>query len=189
MQYITNASLYLIDVLFDLALYIMLLRFWMQWVKADFRNQLGAFIITVTNPAVIPARKIIPSVGTMDTASLVLAYLIAAIKIVVILFLTSGGSLFSVFPWILLPALGLVLKASIYLFMAAIFINIIASFLAPHSYHPILQVARSISEPLLAPARNLIPPIAGLDLSPIVVFIFLNLSLQLLVAPLFGFRF
>ena len=81
MQYLLNASLYLIDAVFSLALYLMLLRFWMQWVRADFRNQFGGFIITITNPVVIPTRKFIPSIGTIDTATLILAYLIALFKV------------------------------------------------------------------------------------------------------------
>lgn len=188
MQYITNASIYLVDVLFSLALYVVLLRFWMQWVRADFRNELGQFVITITNPLVMPLRKIIPSIKTIDTATLLLAYLFALVKIVALLALTYGVSLAALFPSVLITALGILLQSTIYLFMAAIFIGIVASWVAPQSYHPILMVARSIGEPILAPARRIIPPIAGVDLSPILVFLFLNLSLRLLVAPLLGFR-
>ena len=186
MQYLLNASVYLIDAVFSFALYLMLLRFWMQWVRADFRNQLGGFIITVTNPVVIPTRKIIPSFGTVDSATLVLAYLIALLKAVSLVLLKSSADISALFPWILIPAIGVVFQSSIYLLMAAIFVNIVASWVAPHSYHPILMVARSISDPIMAPARKLIPSIAGVDLSPILVFMFLNISLQLLVAPLLG---
>lgn len=187
MQYLVNASTYLVDVIFSLALYVVLLRFWMQWVRADFRNQLGNFVITVTNPIVIPVRKIVPSIGTIDTATLLLAYFVALAKIVALILLQYNVSLPTLFPNALVPALGFVLQASIYLFMAAIFIGIVASWVAPHSYHPILMVARSISEPLMAPARRIIPSIAGVDLSPILVFLFLNLSLRLLAEPLIGF--
>ena len=186
MQYLLNASVYLIDAVFSFALYLMLLRFWMQWVRADFRNQLGGFIITVTNPVVIPTRKVIPSIGTIDTATLFLAYLIALLKAVSLVLLKSNVEISALFLWILVPAIGVVLQSSIYLLMAAIFVNIVASWVAPHSYHPILMVARSISDPIMAPARKLIPSIAGVDLSPILVFMFLNISLQLLVAPLLG---
>lgn len=188
MQYLINASTYLVDVIFSLALYVVLLRFWMQWVRADFRNQLGHFVITVTNPLVIPTRKIIPSIGTVDTATLFLAYLLALTKIVALITLTYGVSLFGIWSGVFITAIGLLVQSSIYLFMAAIFIGIVASWIAPHIYHPVLMVARSISEPILAPARRIIPPIAGIDLSPILVFLFLNLSLKLLAAPLLGFR-
>ena len=186
MQYLLNASLYLIDAVFSLALYLMLLRFWMQWVRADFRNQFGGFIITITNPVVIPTRKFIPSIGTIDAATLILAYLIALFKVVSLILLKSNANISELFPWVLVPAIGVVLQSSIYLLMAAIFANIIASWVAPHSYHPILMVARSISDPIMSPARKLIPAIAGVDLSPILVFMLLNILLQLLVAPLLG---
>ncbi len=189
MQYLLNASSYLIEAVIGFALYIMLFRFWMQWVKADFRNELGQFIISVTNPVVIPLRRIVPSIGTIDTATLLLAYSFSLLKIVALFMLSSiNAPLSALFPWILVVALGILLEACIYLFMAAIFINIIASWVAPHSYHPILMTLRSISEPIMAPARRIIPPIGGLDLSPMVVLLFLNVSLQILVAPLIGFR-
>ena len=187
MQYITNASIYLVDVLVGLALYIVLLRFWMQWVRANFRNELGQFVISISNPIVMPLRKVVPSIKTIDTATLLLAYLIALLKFVTIEVLDKGTPIPLQFPGALLAAAGVLLQASIYLFMAAIFIVIIASFLAPHSYHPILMVARSISEPLMSPARRIIPPISGIDLSPILVFLFLNLCLILVAGPLIAF--
>lgn len=193
MQYLINATTYLSNALISFALYLVLLRFWMQWVKADFRNELGQFIISLTNPLVIPLRRIIPSIGTIDTATLTLAYGICLLKLIVVFLLysitaSSNADIAELFPWSLVMAIGVLLQACIYLFMAAIFISIIASWLAPQSYHPILGVLRSISEPLLAPARKLIPSIGGLDLSPMLVFLFLNVSEQLLVAPLLGFR-
>jgi len=187
MQYITNASIYLVDVLFSLALYVVLLRFWMQWVRADFRNELGQFVITVTNPLVMPLRKIVPSIRTIDSATLLLAYIIALLKIAALLTLTYGVSPVALFPGVLVTALGILLQSTIYLFMAAIFIGIVASWVAPHSYHPILMVVRSIGEPILTPARRIIPPIAGIDLSPILVFLFLNLCLILVAGPLIAF--
>lgn len=190
MQYLQNATSYLAEVLIGFALYIVLLRFWMQWVRTDFRNQLGQFVITVTNPVVLPLRRVVPSIGTVDTATLLLAYLISVAKLVVLFSLSSiNAPLAALFPWALVAGLGILLQACIYLFMAAIFISIIASWVAPHSYHPVLRVLRSISEPILAPARRIIPPIGGLDLSPMLVLLFLNVSQQLLVAPLLGFRF
>lgn len=164
-----------------MALYIVLLRFWMQWVRADFRNELGQFIITVTNPVVIPLRKIVPSIRTLDSATLLLALAIGILKVVMFLALTS----YSAKPLLLLiMGIGLILKYSIHLFFAAIIIGIIASWVNPHSYHPILSVARSIGEPLLAPARRLIPPIAGLDFSPVIVLLLMQFTLQLISAYL-----
>lgn len=177
MNYLINASSYLVDVLIGLALYAVLLRFWMQWVKADFRNPIGQFLITTTNPIVLPLRRILPSIAAIDTATVLLALAIAALK----------TGLLSVIAGVTPPLLNLLLfsviellRCSIYLFMAALIIGIIASWVNPHSYHPVFSIANSISNPLLAPFRRLIPPLGGLDISPIFVFLALNLALQFL---------
>jgi len=186
MNYLLNATDFLVQAVLSFALYAVLLRFWMQWVRADFRNQIGQFIITITNPVVIPLRKIIPSVGTIDTATLLLAYVIAVLKIFSLLSLRSinvGAIDLAIFGF------GQLLQASVYLFFIAIFIQVIASWVNPQSHHPVLNVARAISEPLMAPARKLIPVIGGLDLSPILVILFLQLTLRLLVAPLMPFGY
>ncbi|GHA05153.1 membrane protein [Arenicella chitinivorans] len=172
-----NAAHFLIQAVLSLALYVVLLRFWMQWVRADFRNQLGQFIIAMTNPIVIPLRKILPSIGTIDTATVVLALLIAAIKLTVYVALHGASANLVT---ILMISIGLVLRYSIYLFIGAILVGIIASWVNPHTYHPVVMVARSISAPLLAPAQRLIPPLAGLDFSPVVVLLLLQASLYLI---------
>ena len=92
MQYIQNATTYITQAIFAFAIYVVLLRFWMQWVRADFRNELGQFIITVTNPVVIPLRKVIPSIGTVDSATLFLAYLLCFLKYVVMIAISGTFS-------------------------------------------------------------------------------------------------
>ena len=181
MNYLLNATDFLVQTILNLALYTILLRFWMQWVRADFRNQIGQFIITVTNPVVLPLRKIIPSIGTVDTATLLLAYAIATLKVYSLLSLR--GIDVDVINLVIF-GVGQLLQASVYLFFVAIFIQVIASWVSPGSYHPVLNVARAISEPIMAPARKLIPAVGGIDFSPLVVIIFLQLTLRLIVAPL-----
>lgn len=171
-----NATNFLIQAILSIALYIVLLRFWMQWVRADFRNELGQFVITVTNPIVIPLRKVLPSIGTIDTATVLLTLLVSAIKIFA--YLAVSGYSTGIANYVLM-VIGLFIKSSIYLFCAAIIIGIIASWINPHSYHPVLSVARSISEPLLAPARKLIPSMGGLDFSPMLVLLLLQGSLYI----------
>jgi len=183
MNYIGNAGSYLSQTLFGFALYIVLLRFWMQWVRADFRNPFGQFIITISNPVIIPLRKVLPSIGSIDTATVVFAFVIALIK-VYLLYVINQVSV-TLLPFLSFT-LGEVIQHSIYILFATIFIQIIVSWVNPYSDHPIVSIARSIAGPIMAPARKLIPPIGGLDLSPIIVIIFLQLSLQLIVAPLKG---
>ena len=183
MPYFQNATHFLVQAIIGIAIYAVLLRFWMQWVRADFRNQLGQFIITVTNPIVIPLRKVLPSIGTIDTATIALALLISAIKVYAFSVLGPYEFTASLIQYAMMT-LGVFIKCSIYLFIACIFVQIIASWVNPHSYHPILAVAHSISNPIMAPARRIIPPIGGLDLSPILVLLFLQFSLRLIASPL-----
>jgi len=181
MPYIQNASDFLIQAIIGFALYVVLLRFWMQWVRADFRNPIGQFIITVTNPVVLPLRKILPSIGNMDTATILLAYVIGLVKIFAYLILREHiADPLNYIIW----GIGLFIKASIYLFIAAILIQVIASWINPNSYHPIVSIAHSIGNLITAPVRRIIPPLAGLDFSPLLVLLLLQFSLRLLVAPI-----
>ena len=185
MPYFQNATSFLIDALFSFALYIVLIRFWMQWVRADFRNELGQFVIKTTSPLITPLRKIVPSIGLIDTATVILATFIAFAQITALV--AIAGNLGSVSILKLLSyAVATVLDSSIYVFLGAILIGIIASWINPSSYNPIISVARSISEPILAPARRLIPPMGGLDFSPLIVILFLRFSQRLLIAPIYG---
>lgn len=180
MNYFANAGSLIVETIVGLYLYIVLLRFWMQWVKADFRNPVGQFVITATNPVIAPLRKVFPPLGTIDTATVVFALIVAIIKVWALLSLIGVSS--SVLVYVIY-GLSEVVRSSIHIFIAAIFIMIIASWIASGSYNPVVSVAYQIANPIMAPARRLIPPIGGLDLSPILVFLFLNLTLTLVVAP------
>jgi len=181
MNHLGNAGQFIVDTIFSLVLYLVILRFWMQWARANFRNPIGQLVINLSNPAVIPLRRLIPSIGSIDTATLLLALAIVIIKVYILVALAGSTP-----AWVslLLYSVGEIIKASINLFSAAIIIQIIASWINPHAYHPILDIARAIAEPLMAPARRLIPSMGGLDLSPMLVFFILRLCLILIVSPL-----
>lgn len=183
MIHLNNAGAFLSQAILGFFLYLILLRFWMQWVHANFRNPIGQFVISLSNPVVLPLRRVLPSIASIDTATLVLAFIIAFIKTALIVYFISGQLI--IVP-LLAYSLGEVIRCSIYLFFAAIIIQIIASWVNPYAHHPILSIARALAEPLLAPARRLIPAVAGIDFSPILVMLFLQLSLILIVAPLQG---
>jgi YggT family protein len=183
LEHLNNAGSYLVEVVFNLVLYITLTRFWMQWVRADFRNQFGQFIINATNPAILPLRRIVPPIGYVDTATVVLAMLIVIGKVFMLALLLGFQP-----DWIalMLYCLGELIKASVYIFMFCIFVSIIMSWINPHGYNPVLSTINQLSEPMLASARRIIPSMGGIDFSPILVIIFLNLTLILIVRPLQG---
>ena len=172
-----EAILYIVRALLWLVVFAFLLRVILQVVRADFRTAIAQAIVRVTNPLVLPLRRVIPPIGKFDVASLV-ALLLVQFAAAAILLSLSG------FP--LEPA-GLVRVALIELlrnvlqfYLVAIIIYVILSWVAPGTYSPAGALLASICEPLLAPVRRVIPPIGGLDLSALFVLIGLQALLILL---------
>lgn len=169
----TNEILtYLIQTLLSLYLVAMLLRFLLQLVRADFYNPISQFLVKITNPLVIPLRRVIPGYGGLDLASLVLALLIQLIAIISLLALYGAGL---PNPGLLLAwaALGVVgLLVNIYFF--ALLAMIILSWIAPGTGHPAVHLIYQITEPVMAPFRKMLPPMGGMDFSPILMFILIN---------------
>ena len=163
---------YLIQTLLSLYLLAMLLRFLLQLVRADFYNPISQFLVKVTNPLVVPLRRVLPGYGGIDTASLVLAVLLQLLGLVTLLALNGIGlpNPALLLLWSLLGVIGLLIN--IYFF--ALLAMIILSWIAPGSNHPAIYLLYQITEPVMAPFRKLLPPMGGLDLSPILVFILIN---------------
>jgi len=182
--YFTNAGVFLVDILFGFYIFAVMLRFFLQIVRADFYNPLCQAIVTATNPPLRPLRRYIPAVGGIDTASVLLMLSLQLISsyLVVILLGVSPS-----FPGLLLGAVAELVSKSLYLFIFAIFIQIVISWVAPGTYNPVVGVIDSITTPLLRPARRLLPPMGGIDLSPMLVIIGLYLGLMLIAAPLRDF--
>ena len=164
---------YVVQTFLSLYLIAMLLRFLLQVVRADFYNPICQFLVKVTNPLVIPLRRVIPAVAGIDVASLLLAFLLQIACIAALVFIKLGG-----FPpiGILLigGALGVVaLLVNIYFF--ALLAMIILSWVAAGSRHPAIYLLYQITEPVMAPFRKVLPNMGGLDFSPILVFILINI--------------
>lgn len=162
----------LLNTLVSLAIAAFLLRMILQLVRADFYNPICQFLVKATNPLVIPLRKIIPSAGKIDTASLLLALTAQAIGIT-LLFKIYGGGFPSLLQLIMWSAIG-VCSAVLNLYFFAIIGNIILSWVAQGGSNPGAQILYQITEPVMAPFRKLLPSMGGLDLSPIFVFLCIN---------------
>lgn len=164
---------YLAQTFFSIYLFAMLLRFLLQLVRADFYNPICQFLVKITNPVVLPARRLIPSVGGLDLASLVLAVLLQMAAIAVIL-LINGIAFPNPLIGLTWAALGVVgLLVNIYFF--ALLGMIILSWVAPGSNNPAIYLLHQITEPVMAPLRKVLPTMGGLDFSPILVFILINI--------------
>ena len=173
MHAINEISLYLIQTATGIYLLIMLLRFILQLVLADFYNPISQFLVRATNPLVLPLRRFLPAQGRFDPASLILAILIQWLGIVALLWM-SGAALPAIslmLAWSVVGVLGLLVK--IYFF--ALLGMIILSWIAPGASNPAVYLMYQITEPVMAPFRSVLPAMGGLDFSPILVFILINI--------------
>lgn len=169
-----EAIIYIIQTLGSLYLLVVLLRFILQLVRADFYNPLSQFIVRATQPLLRPLRRIIPGFGGVDLASLMLALLLqlALMAVVVALIgLNPLGLLPQLLVWSLLGISSLLLKVLFFALIA----SVILSWIAPGNHNPGALLINQIVEPLLAPLRKLLPSLGGLDISPIFAFIAINL--------------
>ncbi|GAA6134583.1 YggT family protein [Oceaniserpentilla sp. 4NH20-0058] len=164
-------GLLLVNALAGFFLFAVLLRFVLQAARADFYNPISQFVVKATNPLVVPLRKIIPGIGGLDWAAIVLMILVQILAISLSLIIAGYDlPLASIATWALLGTSGMFLK----LYFWGLLIMIIASWLAPQSYNPALLLLRQIMEPVMAPIRKVLPDMGGLDLSPIVLFLVIN---------------
>ncbi|MBJ2205427.1 YggT family protein [Pseudomonas carnis] len=176
---INDAAIFIIQTLGSLYLLIVLMRFILQLVRANFYNPLCQFVVKATQPLLKPLRRVIPSLFGLDMSSLVLALLLQILLFVVILML-NGYQAFTVLllPWGLIGIFSLFLKIIFW----SMIISVILSWVAPGSRSPGAELVAQITEPVLAPFRRLIPNLGGLDISPIFAFIAIQL-LQSWVIP------
>jgi YggT family protein len=173
-----SALIYLVDTLLSLALFVVLARLLLQWVRADFRNPIAQAIVRLTNPLILPLRRILPPIGKIDTASVVAVVLMAIIKVGTIFALTGYGTP-GVELWVRGVAVELV-QTLLRTYFYAILLYALLSLIAPGGYSPLQSVLASVCEPVLRPFRRLIPPIAGIDLSPLWAVIAIQAILLLL---------
>ncbi|MCB1855144.1 MAG: YggT family protein [Halieaceae bacterium] len=163
---------YLLQTFLSLYLVAMLLRFLLQLVRADFYNPISQFLVKITNPLVVPLRRLVPGFGGIDIASLLLALLLQLAGIVALLLVNgfSPPGPLVLLVWSCLGVIGLLVN--IYFF--ALLAMIVLSWVAAGSRHPAIILLYQLTEPVMAPFRKLLPAMGGLDFSPILVFILIN---------------
>ncbi|MFJ7144928.1 MAG: YggT family protein [Pseudomonas protegens] len=183
---LNDAAIFVIQTLGSLYLLVVLLRFMLQVVRANFYNPICQFIVRATQPLLKPLRRVIPSMFGLDMSSLVLALIVQMALFAIILTLSH----------ISFNALGLLLWAPIGIFALflkiwffAMIISVILSWVAPGSQSPGAELAYQISEPLLAPFRRIVPSLGGLDISPILAFIVIQLVQQWLIPRMAFYTF
>lgn len=170
---LNDIAIYLLQTGLGFYLIIMMLRFIMQLVMADFYNPISQFVFKATQPLVGPLQTILKPIGRFDPASLTLAIALQIAGIVLLLMLNNVATPnpVTLFLWGFVGALGLLIKIYFYALLA----TIILSWISPGGSNPAAYLLHQITEPVMAPVRSLLPPMGGLDFSPIVVFILINI--------------
>ncbi|MDO9321277.1 MAG: YggT family protein [Pseudomonas sp.] len=179
MDQLNQAALYVLQTLGSLYLMIVLLRFILQLVRADFYNPLSQFAVRATQPLLKPLRRIIPSIAGLDIASLVLALLVQLVLMALTMLLAYGttGSPIQLLIWSLIGITALFIN----IFFYSLIISVILSWVAQGSHNPAALLVNQLCEPLLMPFRKLLPSMGGLDLSPIFAFIAIKLLDMLVI--------
>lgn len=160
-----SALIYIVQSLLTLALFVFLARLFLQWARADFRNPICQAIVRLTNPVIVPLRRILPPIGKVDTASVVAVILVAIVEIVIITSLAGFGLTDPIF--VLRAAALEIARTTLWLYFYAIFLYALLSMVAPGGATPLHALLASLCEPVLRPIRRLIPSLAGIDLSPL----------------------
>ena len=178
---------FLIETIFDLYIMVILLRFLLQLFKADFYNPLSQFVVRATNPVLKPLRQVIPGFGGIDISSLIFAYLVCLLKFL-LLFTVLVGTI-PTFGKLILISLADLLNQGVNLLFWMILVRAIMSWVSSGHQNPIMAVIYQLTEPLMAPIRRILPPMGGLDLSPLFLLLGLQFSLMAIkswiIAPLF----
>ena len=173
----TNAISYLVGTLIDLYTTAVLLRLLLQWVRADFYNPVCQFLVKVTNPVIVPLRRVIPSLGKLDTASVVVLLVLEFLAVWIASRLSSSPLNFEQIMMFGLMKLAATLLMTYFVLIIA---SAILSWFGARVRHPAIPLVYQLTEPVLSPLRKIIPPIAGIDLSPVFALIAIRFLLVLI---------
>ena len=179
--YLSSASAFLIDTVFGIYILLVLLRFLLQLARADFYNPICQFLVKATNPPLKPLRRVIPGLWKVDLASIVL--LLALQMLAVWLIHLASGRAISAEGLIMVSVADL-LALTLNTFLVTILIQVILSWVGPGAYNPLSTILYSLNEPLLGPARRVLPTMSGIDFSPLLVLVVIQLLKILVVGPI-----
>lgn len=179
-MYVAASANLVIGALFGLYILAVMLRLLLQWVRADFYNPISQFIVKVTNPPVILLRRIVPSLGKVDTASVLLLFVLQVAELA--LGHIINGQQFTGLS-LGVTAIAALMRLFLNIFIFSILIQVVFSWIGPGTYNPLTALLNYLTEPVLRPFRRFVAPIAGIDLSPLFALITLQLMQILVVAP------
>jgi len=173
----TQALYFIVGTLAQLVLLLFLLRFWLPVLRIDFRNPLAQGVLRLTSPLIVPVRRFLPPLGRIDTATVLVLVVLQVLTI--LLLLTLSGRMADLVLIVAVAVLELAIH-SLRLFFFVVLISVVLSWIAPQTYNPIISMVNAMAAPVLRPFRRIIPPIGGLDISPIFAIIMLQAGIILL---------
>ena len=174
---LAQAIAFVLDALFHLFILAALVRFWMQAFRASARNPIAQFTMALTDWAVRPLRRVIPGLFNLDWASLVVAFAFELLLQFLLLLVMGASPNLDAASVLLFFAFVKLIRLSIYVFMGAIIIQAVLSWVNPH--HPVAPFFHALTRPFLKPFQRAVPPIGGVDITPVLVLIALQLVLML----------
>lgn len=183
--YFSHAGEFLITLVFGLYILAVMLRFLLQLVRADFYNPVSQFLIRITNPVLRYFRRWIPGYKGIDWPSIVLMLCLQAIEICLVALLKTGE--IPRLAGLFVLSAGHLLQMVVWIYIVTIIIQAVMSWINPGAYSPVTVLLYQLSDPLLHPFRRLVPPAGGMDWTPLIVLILLNLLLILFIAPLLDY--
>ncbi|GMR16204.1 MAG: YggT family protein [Gammaproteobacteria bacterium] len=182
MYFFSSATVLVIKLFFGFFLFTLIVRFLMQLVRADYTSPIAHFIVKITDPVLRPFRRVIPGIMGIDLASVVVILLVQLVELILINLL-PGRQLPGI-SVLLLLTVGEVIASFITIYFICIFASVLASWIAQGSYNPVLYLIHQIIEPLMGRIRRLIPPMSGLDISPLIAIAILIFAYFLIAAQI-----
>ncbi|HET8700509.1 MAG TPA: YggT family protein [Nitrococcus sp.] len=180
-SYLSNPIAFLIDTLFSLYILVVMLRFLLQWVRADFYNPISQFLVRITQPALKPLRRAIPGFAGIDLSSVVLMVVLQMAALALVL------AVYGITPqlsYLIIRTPTELISMLLNLYLVAIIVQALLSWVQPDTYHPATLLLYSLTEPVLKPFRQMIPIIGGIDLSPLAALIAIQVIKMLILPPL-----
>jgi YggT family protein len=172
---LAQIGVYLVEAVFGFFVFMLLARFHFQWLRVSFRNQIGEFVIATTNWLVLPTRRFVPGLAGLDLPTLLLAWVLQTLCVWIVVAMRGIDP--ALIDVILRAALDL-LRYSLYILVFAIIVQVVISWVNP--YAPMAPVFNAVTAPFLRPLRRFIPPLAGVDLTPLVLLIVIQIILIVL---------
>ena len=180
-SYAGNAGVFLIQTLFGLYIGAIMIRFLLALARADFYNPISQFLVKITNPPIVPLRRILPSLAGIDMASVFLMLALQAIELTLVI--TIKG--FGIHPLgLFVLSIGGLLSLLLQIYFVTILVQVILSWVSPGGHNPAISLLYNLNEPLLRRARRFLPAMHGFDFSPILLMILLQLLTIILIAPI-----